>query len=183
MENSTSSSPSISKKTGALVFFVGCAIGLVISEILVGVASQKASQEAHKASVEYIQQVRKGGNGSVDKHHPSLKSPSNPKTPPGPGAKHLATLQSTVLVSRADNNRRSTEELEWEKTHKIQETHRRKMKKSKGHEKDKPHPRRNVHKRHQKHLQTVNVIRIRAEGDGRIVTRICRPDDKNCASE
>ncbi|XP_055341351.1 uncharacterized protein LOC129590247 isoform X2 [Paramacrobiotus metropolitanus] len=82
---SNANSLALAKKTGALIFFVGCAIGLCIAEILVAVANQKAQQEARKASLDYIAQVRNGSS--------NVSSYNTTTTTPMPD-KHVAVLHT-----------------------------------------------------------------------------------------
>jgi hypothetical protein len=85
-----------------LVFFGGCAVGLIISEILVGVASQKAQQDAHRASSEYIEQIRNGGNGSLTFKERSGKTAHRGRHEDAhpTASHHVEVLQTGILSMR-----------------------------------------------------------------------------------
>lgn len=82
----------MTKKTGALVFFIGCGLGLCISEILVGVATQRAQQDSRKASLEYITQVRNITTVYNSSNHTFANSAFKRVT--APPDEHLAILHS-----------------------------------------------------------------------------------------
>ena len=187
---SASSSFVISKKTGALVFFVGCAVGLIISEILVGLASQRAQQDAHRASLEYTEQVRNAGNGSFsvkqqiadqvhrDQRRKSAASSTTPR------ASRAEAIQSSILAKRTGTQaghaklERTVHALEKQKLkHEIEEEGKLAAKSS-GMTKSE------TLKVAKKIPDTIGLIRIKGSGNDGILTHICSgKNDKNCKSK